>query len=96
MDYWIVTERKYPKFHSLEDAEQERQRLIRRDGRQRRVLRCKPYLKAARNFPLMVSLLRNILRDGLSETSRACGEQLLAAIGERHCELAPRKEERAP
>jgi hypothetical protein len=87
MDYWIITERKYPRFTSLEDAEQERQRLIRRDGRQRRVLRCKPYLKAARNFPLMVNLLRNILRDGLSETSKVCGERLLAAIDDRHCDL---------
>jgi hypothetical protein len=90
MDYWIVTDRKYPRFASLEDAEQERQRLMRKDGRQRRVLRCKPYLKAARNFPLMVTLLRNILRDGLTDTSKACGEQLLAAIGERHSDLAPK------
>ena len=92
MDYWIITERKYPRFPSLEEAEQERQRLIRKDGRQRRVLRCKPYLKAARNFPLLVTLLRNILADGLTETSRACGEQLLAAIGERHCDLKPHEE----
>lgn len=88
MDYWIITERKYPRFASLEEAEQERQRLIRRDGRQRRVLRCKPYLKAARNFPLLVTLLRNILEGGVTETSRACAEQLLAAVGERHSEFA--------
>ena len=92
MDYWIITERKYSRFASLEAAEQERQRLIRKDGRQRRVLRCKPYLKAARNFPLLVTLLRNILADGITETSRAPGEQLLAAIGERHCDLKPREE----
>jgi|GEM_PF-4863061 len=92
MDYWIITERKYSRFTSLEAAEQERQRLIRKDGRQRRVLRRKPYLKAARNFPLLVTLLRNILADGITETSRACGEQLLAAIGERHCDLKPREE----
>jgi len=92
MDYWIITERKYSRFASLEAAEQERQRLIRKDGRQRRVLRCKPYLKAARNFPLLVTLLRNILADGITETSRASGEQLLAAIGERHCDLKPREE----
>ena len=92
MDYWIITERKYSRFASLEAAEQERQRLIRKDGRQRRVLRCKPYLKAARNFPLLVTLLRNILADGITETSRASGEELLAAIGERHCDLKPREE----
>jgi hypothetical protein len=93
MDYWIITERKYPRFESLEDAEQERQRLIRRDGRQRRVLRCKPYLKAARNFPLLVTLLRNILADGVTETARDSAEQLLAAVGERHTELAPQQQE---
>jgi len=92
MDYWIITERKYSRFASLEAAEQERQRLIRKDGRQRRVLRCKPYLKAARNFPLLVTLLRNILADGITETSRACGEQLLTAIGERHGDLKPHEE----
>jgi len=92
MDYWIITERKYPRFTALEAAEQERQRLIRKDGRQRRVIRCKPYLKAARNFPLLVQLLRNILADGVTETSRACAEQLLAAVGERHAEFKPRDE----
>ena|SRR3569623_1842463 len=91
MDYWVVTERKYQKFASLDAAEQERRRLMSRDGRQRRVMRCKPYLKAARNFPLMVTLLRNILAEGLTASNIACAEQLLAVIDERHADLAPTK-----
>lgn len=83
-EFFIVVSQEIPEHETLEEA-MEQQSMLRCHvpDREHKILRCKRWLAGAKHFSKAVELLRDIQRDGLTDTNRNRLGIILYTIGNR-------------
>lgn len=83
-EFWIVTSHDYEHHATVDGAVGEMRRLqTHLPDKKFRVLRCKKSIRPARHFTKLVTLLKDIVRDGLTKANKERAQVLISTIETR-------------